>query len=247
MFPCYRFFHAKMAKRPYSGRLYSRGKRAKYGKRRGRRTRRFRRRRRTGGFARRVKRIMYNADEKHRYTNIQTLSVSSTGLYTSLFEATGGGEERESFFPGGLTAQRDGYKIQPVSCSLNLWFTVADSTNLIRVMITRYICPPPGGSVNAGDFLENFGTFVSVHAPYNRLNVPSRVRILYDKQILLNQVSRPFVRWKWYCKRFPQITYDASTAASWRGNMYQLWIFSDSNAAPHVGVVQKLISMFVNI
>lgn len=243
------FYVQRMAKRAYSGRRWvSAAKRGKYGKRfrRGRRTRRYRRRRRSGGFSRRVKRVMYNADEKHRYVNLQTVSVDATGGYFDLFVAAGQGEERESN-NALVTNQRDGYKVQPTSCSIMVQFIVADATNVIRIMITQYLVPPAAGVPQATDFLYMTGPWIGVWCPYQRLNVPSRVKIRYDKRFTLSTASRPIYLWNWASKRFPSITYDANTPGSWRSNMWYIWMFSDSNVAPHVGCVLKITSCFVNI
>lgn len=190
---------------------------------------------------------MFSAEEKHRYNGILNTSISSTPTYYDLVVAPGQGEARESD-AGVAYATRDGFKVQPISVSVTGIIVLADSYNMMRIIVTEYNNEPAGGTPSGLDFLYRSpsSSYSYVWATYNRDNVPSHVKILYDKRFIVH-TYRPIARFSMRFKRLKPIKYNTDTATSWTQNYYYIWFVSDSDAASHPSILGKWSATFVNL
>lgn len=203
-------------------------------------------------FARKVRRIMYAADEKHRWTHYFNTSVDATGFVWPLINANGNGENMESYNNIEATwPTRDGHRIMPRNLYINGILSYGDATNLVRILVVR--CPTNSGVLTIAN-LPNIvyqGPSVAIPllwAPYNRLNVPSKYNVLYDKKFFLNSINRPHFRVKINLKKhLRQVEYSGDISSSWTKNQIYMFVISDSGAAPHVSFTGLISMIHTNI
>lgn len=191
---------------------------------------------------------MFASEEKHRYNGVINTTTSTTPGYVDLTRASGQGEARENDVTLNA-AQRDGYRIQPLSLSIAMQITVADATNLVRVVITKYKNLPPTGVPLITDFLYTgpSGVYTYVYATYERNNVPNRVEIVYDKRFQLDTYHP--VKWMRWRKKygFGPIKYSGDSYGDWTQNYYYMWTMSDSGTIAHPGLQGRWSFLFANI
>lgn len=133
--------------------------------------------------------------------------------------AEGQGENRESY--DGLETTyptRDGYKIMPRSLYITGKLVYGDATNIVRLIVVRVPQAPPSITITQlQDILYRGPTSAIpyVWAPYNRLNVPTAYKVIYDKRYILDNITKGQHKIKINLKKYLKpIDYTTNTSAS---------------------------------
>lgn len=180
--------------------------------------------------------VKMNAPDKKFFDFSVNVGVTSSGDVLNLFQNTGA----SSFIVQGTDVQdRIGDSIRPIKTIIrgNIFNSSTDVSNHIRLILVRDISTS-GVFPALGDLL-NLGIGVSLvdpsYANYNTQTVPSRFKILYDKNFSTSLNGRNTVSFKISKKLGQRSTYSANTGAitDLQDNQYWLFQVSDSTVAPN--------------
>lgn len=226
-----------MPKRSRSSSYVGRGKmvvvkRRKLTRRYGRRYRRFLRRNVFGGL------------EKHQNIYPFNDTVTSGGSFHTAIRTWSDGQ---AFVSDSVTQKtRDGNRIQPVSLRINGVITLADTTNIVRIILVQTRTVYSGTS----DLLQAYPSsgIIDVWSSFNRLNMGSKYKIIYDRRFMLN-AAHPQRMFNWVCpKRFlKQVHYNGTTLNDYTKNMIIMFMISDSAAVPMPTFVGTINLIHTNI
>jgi len=141
---------------------------------------------------------------------------------------------------GNNAITRVGANITVKSFEMNCIFTLADTTNIIRMMIFEWIPSDTSDVPSSSELLLTSSSVLSQTLPYK----PSRFKILYDKNFVLD-TYHPILENKLKLKLDHQVSYDLSVDTGSR-HIY-LYLQSDSGASAHPGVAYDAVLKFVDV
>lgn len=206
------------------------------------------RRRGKSRFRRFIRRTLFSGLERHQTIYRGNDAISSGGGYHWMVRAFGQGEARTSYTSTEKT--RDGYRIQPLSICMYGTLTIADSTNIFRLIVLRAKNTFSGVS----DVLQTYGAgsyaagVYDVYSPYKRENMGSKYKVFYDKTFMLNDdIPQRMFSYKVPRKALKQIKYTGDSMDDWCSNMWVLILISDSTAPSHPSCDFVISSIFCNI
>lgn len=201
---------------------------------------------RRGRFRRFVRRTVFNGLERHQNIYRGSDSIGTGGGFHWMVRAYGQGEVRTSFT---TETTRDGYRIQPLSVRVDGQITIADTSNIARIIIFRTkttygglpeILTTYGSGTGVGTF--------DVWSPLNRTYMGTKYKIYYDKRFMLNDdIPQRMFHWKAPKRALKQIKYSGDGMDNFENNMWVMVFLTDSAAVSHPTFNFVISSIFVNI
>jgi len=176
-----------------------------------------------------VNQILDSKMEKKWISQDYSSTVSNTA---TLIDLTSIGQ-------GNNAITRVGASITVKSFEINSIFTIADTTNIIRMMVFEWIPSDTSDAPSSSELLLTASSVLSPVLPYK----PSRFKILYDKNLVLD-TYHPILENKFKLKLDHQVQYDLSVDTGSR-HLY-LYLQSDSGASAHPGVAFNSVLKFVD-
>lgn len=164
--------------------------------------------------SRQIKAYMKKNVEKKRISYVHDTTISTTAADFALCDSIVGGTGSNN---------RVGHEIRATGWFSELYFIVADTTNMVRVVI--YV--PASPTV----------TLASLSLSVTSIIDPDKFRVLYDRLVPLSSVGANYIkklRIKLNLRNLP-IRYDGSTGAPTRNQILMTYV-SDSGAVSHPSI-----------
>lgn len=184
-----------------------------------------------------VKQIIQQQSEKKRVDTAASSTVDFNGTVINLCDPA----------VGDSNNQKTGIRITPTSTQARIAVTAADATNLMRIVIFRWLLDDTVTVPTAAMIFENTGAVQAPLSPFASGN-RERFNVLYDKLVSVSTNGPAVVSWEDIIthSKNKDTVFSSSGVTTGTGKLYCVFI-SDSGAATHPSITYYFRTNYLDL